>query len=270
MSRTRSFGSTLTLVLACTLWTVVLLGVLQPCPLYAATPTATAAVKATSTSTNPATQDGADADAPDGPLPAPVLDEPKSSSHREIAILAGGSFWGVQGVFQHVRGVSQAVAGYSGGTGDTAHYDMVSSGTTRHAQAVAVVFDPARISYGRILQIFFSVALDPTEINRQGPDVGLQYRSALFVASPAQRQVALRYRSQLNSLPAFRNHPVATQVNNYTGFFAAEAYHQNFVAQNPDDTYVRTYDLPKLARLKRDFPHDYRADPVLVDLDDDN
>ena len=228
---------------------------------------AAAAVKPTHP--NPGLDLSANSYTPEAALPAPTIDEPATNSHREVAILAGGSFWGVQAVFEHVQGVSQAVAGYAGGTPDTARYDLVSSGTTRHAQVVAVVFDPTRISYGRLLQIFFSVALDPTQINRQGSDVGLQYRSALFVNGAAQRHVALRYRSQLNSLPAFRRRPIVTQVNNYTGFFPAEDYHQNFVAQHPDDTYVRMYDLPKLTQLKHWFPHDYRADPVLVAIEDD-
>lgn len=254
-------GSTLPRLCAALLWTAL--------ACFAARPVAVRAAPAAGPMRpGQASGPGSNPAAPEGALPAPTVDEPASGSHREVAILAGGSFWGVQAVFQHVRGVSQAVSGYAGGTAGTARYEIVSSGTTRHAQAVAVVFDPTRISYGHILQIFFSVALDPTQINRQGSDIGLQYRSALFVNGPAQRQVALHYRSQLNSLPAFRNHPVATQVNSYTGFFPAEAYHQNFVALHPDDTYVRMYDLPKLDALKRWFPHDYRADPVLVEIED--
>jgi len=193
----------------------------------------------------------------------PVQDEPVATTHSETAIFAGGCFWGVQGVFQHVRGVSAALSGYAGGAATTAHYETVSSGSTGHAEAVKVTFDPTQVSYGRLLQVYFSVAHNPTELNRQGPDRGTQYRSAVFALTPAQRTVAEAYIAQLNAAHSFKA-PLATRVENYTGFYAAEAYHQNYLTLHPDEPYIAVNDLPKVANLKRVAPALYRADPVLV------
>lgn len=198
-------------------------------------------------------------------LPAPALDEPAGSARSETAIFAGGCFWGVQGVFQHVRGVTSAVSGYAGGAAESAHYDIVSSGDTGHAESVQVVFDPSRVSYGALLRIFFSVVHDPTELNRQGPDAGTQYRSAIFPASPAQARVAKAYIAQLTAAHAFQE-PIVTRIEADTGFYPAEAYHQNFLAEHPANPYIVINDLPKIAALKRVFPSLYRESPVLVSL----
>ena len=194
--------------------------------------------------------------------PPPAVDEPVSGS-REVAVLAGGCFWGVQGVFQHVDGVASAVSGYTGGAAATAHYDMTSQGDTGHAESVEIAFDPARISYGKLLQIYFSVAHDPTELNRQGPDEGTQYRSAIFPTSAAQAEVAKAYIAQLNAARTF-GAPVVTTIEPGKTFYRAEAYHQDFLAQNPTYPYIVFNDLPKIAALKRLFPELYRPDPVLV------
>ena len=195
--------------------------------------------------------------------PAPALNEPAGGSSSETAVLAGGCFWGVQGVFQHVKGVHDAVSGYAGGAADTAHYEVVSGGGTGHAESVRITFDPAKVSYGRILQIFFSVVQDPTELNRQGPDTGTQYRSAIFPMSPGQEKVAKAYIAQMDAAHVF-DKPIVTRVEKYTGFYPAEGYHQNFLATHPHYPYIVINDLPKVANLKRLFPSDYRADPVLV------
>ncbi len=195
-------------------------------------------------------------------IPPPVLDEPASAS-AEVTVLAGGCFWGVQGVFQHVDGVSDAVAGYTGGAKGTAQYEKVSSGTTGHAESVQITFDPRRISYGRILQIFFSVAHDPTELNRQGPDVGSQYRSAVFPTSTEQAHIAEAYIAQLNQAHNL-SAAIVTAVETGAEFFPAESYHQNYLTLHPTDPYITTNDLPKLAELQQLFPHLYRASPVLV------
>lgn len=193
----------------------------------------------------------------------PAIDEPVGASHSETAVFAGGCFWGVQGVFQHVRGVTQAVSGYSGGAADTAQYETVSTGDTGHAESVEVTYDPTQVTYGRLLQIFFSVAHDPTELNRQGPDTGTQYRSALFPTNPMQRTVAQAYIAQLDASHAFAK-PIVTRIEDFKGFYPAEAYHQNFLALNPNYPYIVINDLPKVANLKRLDPTLYRADPVLV------
>ena len=198
-------------------------------------------------------------------LPAPTFDEPAGTSHRELAVLAGGCFWGVQGVFQHVRGVIEVVAGYSGGTAETAQYETVSTGTTGHAESVAIEFDPTKISYGRLLQIYFSVALDPTQVGGQGPDRGPQYRSAIFPTSPMQERVALHYIEQLQQTHQF-SRPLTTRVSAYKGFYAAEAYHQNYLTLHPDDVYIAINDIPKVEHLQRLFPQVYLAKPVLVQL----
>ena len=196
-------------------------------------------------------------------IAAPLADEPATGARTETATFAGGCFWGVQGVFQHLRGVSNAVAGYAGGKAATAHYRMVGSGDTGHAEAVQVSFDPAQISYGKLLQVFFSVAHDPTELNRQGPDSGSQYRSAVFPQSPAQRKVAEKYIAQLNAAHVFRA-PLATTIEANSGFYAAESYHQNYLALHPNEPYIAINDMPKVENLKRIAPALYRADPVLV------
>jgi peptide-methionine (S)-S-oxide reductase len=198
------------------------------------------------------------------PIPPPALDERVSpTAASEIAVLAGGCFWGVQGVFQHVDGVSSAVSGYAGGAANTAHYEMVGTNTTGHAEAVRITFDPRRVSYGRILQIYFSVAHDPTELNRQGPDIGTQYRSAIFPANPRQTHLAEAYIAQLNQAQVF-NAPVVTTIEPGKDFYSAEAYHQDFLTHNPNYPYIVMNDLPKIENLKRLFPDLYRANPVLV------
>jgi len=197
-------------------------------------------------------------------IPAPALDEPaQAGATSEVAVLAGGCFWGVQGVFQHVKGVTSAVSGYDGGAKDTAHYRVVGTGTTGHAESVRVTFDPRQISYGRLLQIYFSVAHDPTQLNRQGPDSGSQYRSAIFAASPEQEKVAKAYIAQLDAAHAFPA-AIATKIEPDRGFFAAENYHQDFLTLNPTHPYIVFNDLPKVENLERLFPESYRADPVLV------
>jgi len=201
-------------------------------------------------------------------LPAPVLDEngldengPAATS--EVAVLAGGCFWGVQGVFQHVKGVTGAVSGYAGGERDTAQYETVSSGTTGHAESVRVTFDPLKISYGRILQIYFSVAHDPTELDRQGPDVGTQYRSAIFPTDADQARIAKAYIAQLDQAHVF-DAAIVTRIEPGRSFYPAEDYHQDFLTQNPNYPYIVINDLPKIENLKRLFPDLYRTDPVLV------
>jgi peptide-methionine (S)-S-oxide reductase len=177
--------------------------------------------------------------------------------------MMGGCFWGVQGVFQHVKGVTSAVSGYSGGAAETARYEAVSSGRTGHAEAVKVTFDPQQISYGQILQIYFSVVHDPTELNRQGPDTGPQYRSAIFPANADQTRVAEAYIDQLNKAGVFPK-PIATRIEAFKGFYPAEAYHQDFLTRNPHYPYIVINDLPKIDNLKQLFAPVYRAQPVLV------
>ena len=196
-------------------------------------------------------------------IAAPAVDEPAGAEHTATAVFAGGCFWGVQGVFQHVKGVSNAVSGYAGGASGTASYDAVSGGDTGHAESVRITYDPTQISYGKLLQIFFSVAHNPTELNRQGPDSGTQYRSAIFPQSPVQRSVAEKYIAQLNASHAY-NKPLATKVEADKKFYPAEAYHQNYLTLHPTDPYIAINDLPKVANLKRIAPDLYRADAVLV------
>jgi len=186
-------------------------------------------------------------------FPAPAVDV--GADHAlGTAILAGGCFWGVEAVFDHVRGVKQAVSGYAGGARSKARYDLVETGRTGHAESVKVIFDPARISYGKLLEIFFSVAHDPTQLNRQGPDEGTQYRSAIFYLSDEQKQVAEAYIRQLGEARVFKRRIVTQVVPLPDGFFAAEDYHQHFLARNPTNPYIVFNDLPKLAHLKRQFP----------------
>jgi peptide-methionine (S)-S-oxide reductase len=191
------------------------------------------------------------------------VDEVAGRGGTAVAVLAGGCFWGVQGVFQHVAGVGNAVSGYAGGTGDTAHYNMVTTGETGHAEAVQISYDPRKISYGRILQIYFSVAHDPTTLNRQGPDRGTQYRSAIFPLDAEQAKVAKAYIAQLDKARVFRA-GIVTSIEPGKAFYPAEAYHQDFMTLNPDYPYIIYNDLPKIENLKRIFPDLYRNDPVLV------
>src|SRR3984893_1470776 len=200
-------------------------------------------------------------------IPAPAVDEQAEPGAQavtsEIAVLAGGCFWGVQGVFQHVNGVTSAVSGYAGGEQKTAHYEVVGSGRTGHAESVRITFDPRTISYGRILQIYFSVAHDPTQLNRQGPDVGTQYRSAIFPASTEQARVAKAYIAQLNQARVY-NAAIVTKIEPDREFYAAEDYHQDYLTRYPSQPYIVHNDLPKIEDLKRLFPEVYRTDPVLV------
>src|SRR5579862_5151243 len=189
-------------------------------------------------------------------IPPPALDE-AAPAPSEVAVLAGGCFWGVQGVFQHVDGVTNAVSGYAGGDAATAQYETVSRGATGHAEAVRVTFDPRRISYGRILQLYFSVAHDPTQLNRQGPDVGTQYRSGIFPASDEQARIAKAYIAQLDQAHAY-DAAIVTKIEPGVGFYPAEDYHQDFLTRNPTYPYIVFNDLPKIASLKRLFPALYR------------
>jgi peptide-methionine (S)-S-oxide reductase len=199
-------------------------------------------------------------------IPAPAVDTPpQQSAASETAVLAGGCFWGVQAVFQHVKGVKDAVSGYAGGTKETAQYETVSAGRTGHAESVAVTFDPGIVSYGTILQVYFSVAHNPTELNRQGPDTGTQYRSAIFARDETQRHVAEAYIAELDKAGVFRG-PIVTRVDDLTGFYPAEAYHQNYATRHPDNPYIAHYDLPKLGNLKRLFPALQQDAPVLVSV----
>ena len=196
-------------------------------------------------------------------VPPPVLDEPVAAAATETAVFAGGCFWGVQGVFQHVDGVINAVSGYAGGDKRTADYETVSTGTTGHAESVQVTFDPRKISYGRLLQVYFSVAHDPTELNRQGPDSGTQYRSALFPANPEQAKVAVAYIAQLDRAHVFPA-PIVTKIEPGKAFYPAEAYHQDFLNQHPTYPYIAINDMPKIAALQALLPNLYRPKPILV------
>lgn len=196
-------------------------------------------------------------------IAAPAEDLPPGAATTERAIFAGGCFWGVQGVFQHVRGVQRVLSGYSGGTAPTAKYDAVSSGRTDHAESVEITYDPKQVSYGALLQVFFSVAHDPTQLNRQGPDHGRQYRSAIFATSADQSRVARAYIAQLDQARAFRSR-IVTRIEDTPSFFPAEAYHQDFMTEFPDHPYIVVNDVPKVAELKRLFPSRFRDDPMLV------
>jgi peptide-methionine (S)-S-oxide reductase len=193
----------------------------------------------------------------------PAVDNPKAAGPPQTAVLAGGCFWGVQGVFEHVRGVQKVVAGYAGGDRSTAQYETVSSGVTGHAESVKITFDPAAISYGQILQIAFSVVHDPTQLNRQGPDIGTQYRSAIFYADENQKHIAEAYIAQLDQARSFAR-PIVTRVEPLKGFYAAEDYHQDYLIHNPTQPYIALYDLPKIENFKRTFPELYSGRPVLA------
>jgi peptide-methionine (S)-S-oxide reductase len=193
------------------------------------------------------------------PLPAPVVDIPAASVQGpQTAVFAGGCFWGVEAVFRHVKGVSKAVSGYAGGSAKTADYERVSTGSTGHAESVEVTYDPAQVSYGALLRIFFSVAHDPTQLNRQGPDYGTQYRSAIFFTSDEQKRVAQGYIEQLGQAKVYPS-PIVTQLVPLPAFYPAEAYHQNYLALHPTQPYIVMHDLPKLAQLKQQFPDRYVA-----------
>jgi peptide-methionine (S)-S-oxide reductase len=185
-------------------------------------------------------------------LPAPSSDLPDGKSTATI-VVAGGCFWGVEGVFEHVKGVKEAVSGYAGGSKSTAHYETVGSGRTGHAESVQITYDPSQISFGKLLQVFFSVAHNPTELNRQGPDEGTQYRSVIFYSTDAERKVAEAYIQQLNGAKVFK-HQIVTQLTPLDGFYPAEGYHQHFLERNPNYPYIVYNDLPKLRDLKKQFP----------------
>jgi peptide-methionine (S)-S-oxide reductase len=195
-------------------------------------------------------------------IPAPKADV-KAADGLQTAVLAGGCFWGVQGVFQHTAGVVNAVSGYAGGSQMTATYEQVSTGSTGHAESVQVKFDPKKISYGKILQIYFSVAHDPTQLNRQGPDHGTQYRSAIFTTSDEQKQVADAYIAQLNAAKVYGS-PIVTKVSALQAFFPAEAYHQDYLTLHPNQPYIAYNDLPKIDNLKKLFADNYIEKPTLV------
>lgn len=195
-------------------------------------------------------------------IPPPTLDE-TTQADSERAVFAGGCFWGVQGVFQHVKGVKKAVSGYAGGAANTAQYERVSNGDTGHAESVEVTFDPRQVSYGTLLQIYFSVAHNPTELNRQGPDRGTQYRSALFPENSEQQRIAQAYIAQLDAARSF-NKPIVTKLETYNGFYPAEEEHQDFLTEHPTYPYIVINDLPKVAQLKKLYPDRYQEKPVLV------
>ncbi len=202
------------------------------------------------------------ADTPPRVLPAPAVDA-QPASGLQTAVFAGGCFWGVQGVFEHVKGVTKAISGYAGGSVVNPGYEQVSAGNTGHAEAVSVTFDPLQVSYGTLLRIFFSVALDPTEVNRQGPDTGTQYRSELFVAGPEQERIAKAYIAQLNAAHVF-DRPIATRVDAAGPFYPAEGYHQDYLLHHPDSPYIARFDLPKVRSLEALFPANWQPTAVTV------
>jgi peptide-methionine (S)-S-oxide reductase len=191
--------------------------------------------------------------------------DPANAGFTEVAVLAGGCFWGQQGVFAHVNGVTKVVSGYSGGGKQSANYSLVSTGTTGHAEAVQITFDPRKVTFGQLLRIYFSVAHDPTELNRQGPDRGTQYRSEIFAATPEQDATARAYIAQLDAAHVFAA-PIATRIEPLKAFYAAEDFHQDYLFLNPDASYIQINDLPKIAALKRVWPDYYREKPVLLAL----
>jgi peptide-methionine (S)-S-oxide reductase len=194
---------------------------------------------------------------PKGPFPAPAVDATLAAQKgKATAVFAGGCFWGVQGVFEHVRGVRRAVSGYAGGGVENPYYELVSSGSTGHAEAVEVEYDPSQITYGQLLMVFFAVAHDPTQMNRQGPDIGTQYRSAIFYKTDEQKKIADAYIAQINATKVY-DRAIATQVVPYAAFYAAEDYHQGYLEKHPDNPYIRYNDLPKVAKLKSAYPNLY-------------
>jgi peptide-methionine (S)-S-oxide reductase len=195
-------------------------------------------------------------------IPAPAMDV-QAAGGMQTAVIAGGCFWGVQGVYQHTKGVVSAVSGYSGGDKATANYNAIGSGTTGHAEAVEVKYDPSKISYGKILQIYFSVVHDPTQLNRQGPDSGTQYRSEIFATTPEQKKVAEAYIAQLNAAKVYKK-PIATRLGMLQAFYPAEAYHQDYLTLHPKQPYIVYNDLPKIENLKKIFAENYNEKPTLV------
>jgi peptide-methionine (S)-S-oxide reductase len=207
---------------------------------------------------------GASADAVNKAIPSPAIDTPVADARgHEVAVLAGGCFWGLQGMFEHVKGVTRVVAGYSGGEKATAHYEMVSTETTGHAESVEITFDPKEVSYGQILRLFFSVAHDPTELNRQGPDSGPSYRSEIFFESPAQERIARAYVEQLTKARVFGS-PIVTKIEPLKGFYPAEDYHQDYLIHNPHQPYIVYNDLPKIEALKAAYPSRFRPTPAAL------
>jgi peptide-methionine (S)-S-oxide reductase len=196
-------------------------------------------------------------------IPPPQVDAAATSSAPQTAVLAGGCFWGLQGMFEHVKGVTRVVAGYSGGDKATAHYEMVGTETTGHAESVEITFDPKQITYGQLLRLYFSVAHDPTQLNRQGPDRGPSYRSEIFYATPEQERIARAYVAQLDGAKVFAS-PIVTKIEPLKAFYPAEDYHQDYLIHNPTQPYIVYNDLPKIDALKRIYPEMYRAAPVMV------
>lgn len=195
---------------------------------------------------------------PKAPFPAPAVDETLApAKSHETAVLAGGCFWGVQAVFEHLKGVKSVTSGYSGGLVKSPSYESVSTGLTGHAESVSITYDPSKITYGQLLMIFFSVAHDPTQLNRQGPDTGSQYRSEIFYSSEEQKRIAEAYIAQLKAAKVY-SRPIVTKVEPFKAFYAAEAYHQDFLRNNPENPYIVYNDLPKLENLKKDFPEFYK------------
>lgn len=192
-------------------------------------------------------------------IPDPILDAPLTrATSEQTAVLAGGCFWGVEAVFEHVKGVTKVTSGYSGGSADTAQYGTVSTGETGHAESVRITYDPSQISYGKLLKVFFSVAHDPTELNRQGPDTGTQYRSAIFYGNEEQKKIAAAYIDQLNKAKVF-GAPIVTKLSALQAFYEAEGYHQDYLAHHPDEPYIIYNDIPKVENLKKQFPDLYKA-----------
>jgi peptide-methionine (S)-S-oxide reductase len=196
-------------------------------------------------------------------IPAPAVDSPKAAGALQTAVLAGGCFWGVQGVYEHLNGVRRVVAGYSGGQRSTARYEIVGQGDSGHAESVQITYDPQEVTYGEILQVFFSVVHDPTQLNRQGPDTGPQYRSVIFYADESQKKIAAAYVAQLDKAGVFHA-PIVTHVDALRGFYEAEGYHQDYLLHNPNNPYIAYNDLPKIRELQKLFPDRYRDSPVLV------
>jgi peptide-methionine (S)-S-oxide reductase len=196
-------------------------------------------------------------------VPAPKLDSPLAAQHgKQTAVLAGGCFWGLQWVFEHVKGVTNVTSGYSGGRASTAQYERVSEGDTGHAESVRIEFDPAQVSYGQLLRVYFSVATDPTQLNRQGPDTGTQYRGVIFYSNPQQEKIARAYIAQLGEAKTF-DAPIVTQVVKFDAFYPAEQYHQDYARIHPDEPYIAINDAPKVARLQQLLPQLYRAQPLI-------
>lgn len=197
-------------------------------------------------------------------VPPPATDNPKTAGAMQTAVLAGGCFWGVQGVFEHLKGVKRVLSGYSGGERSTAQYQTVGSGRTGHAESVEITFDPQRVSYGEILQVFFSVVADPTERDRQGPDVGNEYRSVIFYKDDEQKNIATQYIAQLDKAGVFHG-PIVTRVDPLKGFYVAEGYHQDFLLHNPNNPYIMVNDLPKIRDFEHTLPTLYNSRPVTAD-----